>query len=79
MHGLANIGVIPNVKPGVKTEDYDWDINEKKYGRLKEQKFIPKLPTKSVVVIDNAPYDNTKTNHARTSIRKKIEMIECLT
>lgn len=83
VHAGGNMGFIPNAllifKSGAKTGDYHSDMNAKNFGRWIEERLIPHLPTNSVVVIDNAPYHNTQTNHAPTSNSKKNEMIEWLT
>ncbi|GJQ83877.1 hypothetical protein Trydic_g6755 [Trypoxylus dichotomus] len=49
---------------GVKTSDYHSDMNTENCDRWIEQKLIPNVPSNFVVVIDNAPYHNTQTDHA---------------
>ncbi|GJQ67199.1 hypothetical protein Trydic_g8107 [Trypoxylus dichotomus] len=62
----------------VKTSDYHSDMNAENYSRWIEQKLISNLPTNYVVVIDNASYHNTQTDHAARSNSKRSEIIEWL-
>lgn len=57
-----------------KTGDYHDNMNHTMYMKWLTEKLIPKLPKKSVVVIDNASYHNVQLDKCPTSNSNKSEM-----
>jgi len=48
------------------------------YKKWLQEKFIPNLVSKSVIVVDNASYHNTQINRHPTSNARKGEILFCL-
>lgn len=61
-------------KSGMKTGDYHDDMNFQNYDKWIQNKWIPNLAPKSVVVVDNASYHNKKNYLAPNSNSKKLVM-----
>lgn len=65
-------------KSGQKSGDYHDSMNFTNYKKWLEEKLIPNLPPKTVLVIDNAAYHNKLINPAPTSQTRKADMINWL-
>lgn len=65
-------------KSGQKSGDYHDAMNFSNYRKWLEEKLIPNLPPRSVLVIDNASYHNKEVNPAPTSNTRKADMISWL-
>jgi len=63
-------GFIPNAllkfRSGSKSGDYD-NMNHENYMKWLQEKLIPNLESKSVIVIDNTSYHNVQLNQLPTS------------
>lgn len=53
-------------------------MNSRNFMKWVETQLIPNLPAKSVLVVDNAPYHNVRTQASVTSATKKADMIRWL-
>ncbi|XP_076545701.1 uncharacterized protein LOC143305550 [Osmia lignaria lignaria] len=62
-------------KPRTTTGDYHGEMNASNFEKWINEKLIPNLPTKSVVVMDNAPYHSVQINKPPSTYSKKQEMI----
>ncbi len=82
INGLAETGFIPNAllmfKSGSKSGDYHADMNNVNYMKWLQEKLIPNLPPKSVIVVDNASYHNVSVEKNITFSQKKEEMQQWL-
>ncbi|XP_046684781.1 uncharacterized protein LOC124370533 [Homalodisca vitripennis] len=82
VHAGNENGFIDNAllvfKSGQKSGDYHDCMNFKNYKKYLQEKLIPNLPPKTVLVIDNASYHNKQLNPAPTSNSKKAEIIQWL-
>ncbi|VEN64476.1 unnamed protein product, partial [Callosobruchus maculatus] len=58
-------------KSGCKTGDYHDDMNSTNYEQWLKDYLIPNLPPNSVIVSDNAPYQNIKVDPAPNSSSRK--------
>lgn len=78
VHCGGSTGFIPNAllmfKSGRKTGDYHDDMNHKNYIKYLEEKVIPNLKEKTVLVIDNASYHNVCVEPSPTTSWKKDAM-----
>ncbi|XP_023720330.1 uncharacterized protein LOC111871440 [Cryptotermes secundus] len=54
-------------------------MNATNYQKWLTEELIPNLPSKSVLVVDNAPYHNVQFNKVPTSQTTKAKMMEWLT
>lgn len=81
VHACGENGFIPNAllifKSGSQTPDND-EMNQEDFSKWLQEKLIPNLPPKSVVVIDNASYRNVKTVKCPNLGWKKTDMINWL-
>ena len=72
-------GFIPNAllifRSGSKSGDYHEDMNRANYMKWLQEKLIPHLEYKSVIVFDNASYHNVQLNRHPTSNARKGEML----
>jgi transposase len=57
-----------------KTGDYHDNMNYNNYVKWLNEKLIPNLPPKSVIVVDNASYHNVQTDKTPNSNSKKEDM-----
>lgn len=72
-------GALPLLKSGQKSENYHKSMNFTNYNKWLEEKLVPNLPFKTVlVIIDNASYHNELINPALTSQLRKADMIDWL-
>ncbi|RZC32004.1 uncharacterized protein BDFB_008072, partial [Asbolus verrucosus] len=64
----GNQGFIPNClqifKMGTTSRDHHSEIKGTNYEKLLQEKLIPNLTPRSVVVADNVPYHNVQINKA---------------
>jgi transposase len=65
-------------KANSSTGDYHSQMNFENYEKWLREKLIPKLPTNSVVVIDNGPYHNVLLQHTPNSNSRKVDMMNWL-
>ena len=63
---------------GAKSGDYHDDMNSKNFLHWAKSKLLPNLPAHSVVVLDNAPYHNVRTEASITTATKKADMVSWL-
>lgn len=74
----GEMGFIPNCltmwKASKKTGDYHDNVNSETYAKWLQEKLIPNLPPKSVVVVDNASYHNKQLNKCPSSSSTKAVM-----
>jgi len=72
-------GFIPNAllifRSGSKSGDYHDDMNHENYMKWLQEKLIPNLESKSVIVVDNASYHNVQLNRHPTSNARKGVML----
>jgi hypothetical protein len=69
---------IPNarlIQSGSKSLDYLNDMNHANYKKWLQEKLIPNLESKSVIVIDNASYHNVQLNRHSTSNARKSKIL----
>ena len=84
LHAGSEHGWVPGadlVFVGKKdTRDYHGEMNSAHFEEWWEYQLLPNLPPAAVVVLDNAPYHNRRTDKTKapTSSTKKAEMIEWL-
>nr|XP_004932428.2 uncharacterized protein LOC101736207 isoform X1 [Bombyx mori]XP_012551118.1 uncharacterized protein LOC101736207 isoform X1 [Bombyx mori]XP_037867233.1 uncharacterized protein LOC101736207 isoform X1 [Bombyx mori] len=81
-HAGTENGFISNAlfifKSQSKSSDYHDDMNSANFLKWMNEKLIPNLPTRSLVVMDNAPYHCTQINEAPTMSTLKDEMLNWL-
>jgi transposase len=65
-------------KANSSTGDYHSQMNFENYEKWLREKLIPKLPTNSVVVIDNGPYHNVLLQRTPNSNSRKLDMMNWL-
>ena len=51
-----------NIPICFKSGDYHEDMNHSNYKKWSQEKLIPNLESKSVIVVDNASYHNVQLN-----------------
>ncbi|XP_050299213.1 uncharacterized protein LOC126738106 [Anthonomus grandis grandis] len=82
VHAGGEDSFVPNAyirwKSNSTSGDYHHDMNYDNYKKRVSDNLIPNLKQRSVVVIDNAPYDNKKIDKVPTTITKKAEMQQWL-
>ncbi|RZF32437.1 hypothetical protein LSTR_LSTR001901 [Laodelphax striatellus] len=82
LHAGGEMGFIPNCltmwKASKKTGDYHDNVNSDIYVRWLNEKLLPNLPPRSVVVIDNASYHNKQIDKCPTSNSTKADMQQWL-
>lgn len=82
MHAGGEKGFIKDCltmwKSAQSTGDYHNEINSKNYMKRLQEKLIPNLPEKSVLVIDNAPYHNVELSKCPSTSSKKVVVQEWL-
>lgn len=66
-------------KASQSTGDYHQNMNQINYEKWLEEKLIPNLQPRSVIVVDNAAYHNVKVDKVPTKSATKIVMKEWLT
>ncbi|KAJ3625054.1 hypothetical protein MTP99_018624 [Tenebrio molitor] len=66
------------IAEGSKSGDYHADMNWTNFEKWTTDHLIPNLPPRSVLVIDNASYHNTKELRDPTMATRKGDMICCL-
>lgn len=75
-------GFVPNAylrfKSNSTTGDYHHEMNFENYRKWIEEKLLPNLKPKSVLVIDNAPYHNVQKEKCPNMSAKKDEMRQWL-
>lgn len=78
VHAGSEKDFVPNAlllfKAGTKTGDYHDNMNFENYEKWINCKLIPNLPDNSVVVVDNASYNNKLEDAAPTSTTRKADM-----
>lgn len=83
VHAGSETGFVPNslllFKAGVKTGDYQDNMNSINYERWLRTQLIPNLPNNSAVIVGNATYHNKQCDPAPTSNAKKADMQAWLT
>jgi len=62
-------------RSGSKSGDYKDDMNQTNYKKWLQEKLIPNLESKSVIVVDNATYHNVQLDWHPTSNARKGEML----
>jgi len=60
---------------GSKSGDYHDNMNHANYKKWLQEKLIPNLESKSVIVVDNASYHNVQLNQHPTSNARKGEIL----
>lgn len=82
IHAGGEKGFVPNAlamwKAGQSSGDYHEQMNRRNYEKWIKEKLLPNLESRSVLVIDNAPYHNIEIDKAPSSNSKKHEMIAWL-
>ncbi|XP_046684624.1 uncharacterized protein LOC124370383 [Homalodisca vitripennis] len=71
-------GAALTFRAGKATGDYHGQMNSNNFEKWAEEKLLPNLPEKSVIVMDNAPYHCHQENKAPTKYAVKKEMIDWL-
>ena len=71
-------GVYPSCKAYFQNKsesgDYHKEMNADNFFKWVRERLIPKLPAKSVVIIDNAPYHNIHTDKCPTTATRKADI-----
>jgi len=62
-------------RSGSKSGDYNDDMNHANYKKWLQEKLIPNLVSKSVIVVDNPSYHNIQINWHPTSNARNGEML----
>lgn len=82
LHAGGEMGFIPNCltmwKASKKTGDYHDNVNNNTYVKWLNERLLPNLPPRSVVVIDNASYHNKQIDKCPTSNNTKADMQQWL-
>ncbi|XP_054266927.1 uncharacterized protein LOC128989093 [Macrosteles quadrilineatus] len=82
LHAGGEMGFIPNCltmwKASKKTGDYHDNVNSDTYVKWLNEKLLPNLPPRSVVIIDNASYHNKQIDKCPTSNSTKADMQQWL-
>ena len=71
-------GAFTSWKSNCSTGDYHNEMNFENYKKWMQEKLIPNLPPRSVLVIDNAPYHNKQLDKCPTSATRKQDMQDWL-
>ncbi|CAH2101829.1 unnamed protein product [Euphydryas editha] len=83
VHAGSSDGFVPNAslvyKAASTSGDYHSNMNFDNYAKWLNEKLLPNLPEKSVIVMDNASYHNTRSSKIPTSNSNKGEMQKWLT
>ncbi|XP_046966920.1 uncharacterized protein LOC124534920 [Vanessa cardui] len=83
VHAGSSDGFVPNAslvyKAASTSGDYHSNMNHDNYTKWLNEKLLPNLPEKSVIVMDNASYHNTRSSKIPTSNSSKGEMQKWLT
>lgn len=83
VHAGGSSGFIKNAslvyKAASTTGDYHSNMNFDNYGKWLNEKLLPNLPEKSVIVMDNASYHNARSSKIPTSNSCKGDMQKWLT
>lgn len=83
VHAGSSDGFVPNAslvyKAASTSGNYHSNMNYDNYAKSLNEKLLPNLPEKSVIVMDNASYHNTQSNKIPTSNSSKGEMQKWLT
>ena len=61
-----------------KTGDYHEEMDSERFEKWFSEQLLPKLPTNSIIVMDNAPYHSRQLNRAPTSATKKADILAWL-
>jgi hypothetical protein len=64
-----------NIPICFKSGNYHYDMKYSNYKKWLQEKLIPNLEAKSVIVVDNASYHNVQINRHPTSNARKGEML----
>src|SRR5258705_10476650 len=82
LYAGSSTGFVPNAKlvfkAGCSSGDYHGQMNSTNFGKWLEEKLLPNLSHKSVIVIDNAPYHNKQQNKPPTLSSLKADIIQWL-
>ena len=80
LHAGYEGGFVPNVFNAQSSSgDYHGEINHKTIVRWLEDKLIPNLPPKCMLVMDNAAYHNVQVDRCPVRTTKKSLILERLT
>lgn len=83
VHAGSSSGFIKDAsliyKASSTTGDYHSNMNFNNYSKWLNEKLLPNLPDKSVIVMDNASYHNTRSSSIPTSNSRKSDMQKWLT
>ena len=83
LHAGYNDGFVPNAEVVLKAHssngDYHGEMNHKMFVHWLEDKLIPNLPPKCVLVMDNAAYHNVQVDRRHVRATKKHLIQEWLT
>lgn len=83
VHAGTKDGFIKNAKLMYKANstvgDYHSNMSYENYVKWLNEKLLPNLPARSVIVLDNASYHNTRAEKIPTSASRKDEMQQWLT
>lgn len=76
------MGFLPNTnliyKANTTQGDYHGQMNSNIFEKWAQEKLIPNLPEKAVIVIDNAPYHSVQVNKIPNSNSRKSEVLDWL-
>ena len=75
MKGEVSYPVLLIFRSGSKSGDYHDDLNHANHKKWLQEKLIPNLESKSVIVVDNASYHNVQLNRHPTSNARKGELM----
>jgi len=83
IHAGGEQGFVPNAltiwKANSHSGDYHDNVNTDMFIKWLNERLLPNLEPRSVIVIDNAPYHNTQVDKAPTTKSRKQDMKDWLT
>lgn len=79
VNAITKDGWVPGAKlvfkSSRKTGDYHGQMNHDIFLKWFQEKLLPNIPPKSLIIMDNAPYHNTLSEHSAPNASSKKEMI----
>ncbi|KAF6205794.1 hypothetical protein GE061_019968 [Apolygus lucorum] len=78
VHGGGELGFVSNAllifKASSRSGDYHTSMNFDNFSKWLKEKFLPNLPSHSVIVLDNAAYHNVQTNRKPSAASLKNDV-----
>ena len=78
IHAGGEMGFVPGAQeifnPGLASSDYHGQMDGSNFEKWYNKKFLPNLPSNSIIVMDNASYHSVQTDRAPTTASRKTDI-----